>query len=269
MEEFVNIILGLLAVCVLCAVPSIIPIIIKEICRSFKKPKKTKPKEPKVVSGVNNIPSPQKTCVLEEHPELKKQIESQFNDFMTQIYIEEINKQDKKEYSECLRVCKENLPKLIGILKKITGGEALINKINNNISLFIKEFIVFCVAYKNLFYDKDGRGFFKDSKKYDFYNGAYRLCKILKLSTANNLSNTNVLNTDVDWIENRMSFYKKEICYVIYTKHALPINLLYPLFNPDKDIDESKYVTEIDPISCVMLWGMIKKIVDSIQISPF
>ena len=177
--------------------------------------------------------------------------------------IKRILNVDKIEYEACCKAAKVCLLSLIKTLKDTQGGRSLINKIQDNIALFTKEFILLCASYNDFFISIiDRKGAPLESDRYDFHNGAYRLCKILKLSMATSPDKANVEKSEVNWVENRIEFYQNEIDFIRKSKFGLPINLLYPLFNPEKEIDYTKAITEIDPVDCIMIWEVIKHAVD-------
>ena len=187
----------------------------------------------------------------------------QFEEFLKktnsiQEKVNLISVADKKDFLACNYAAKTCILQVIKALKVSLGGHLIINNIQKNGELFLREFIILCAAYNNKFCDKDGRGYFAGEHAEDFHSGAYRLCKMWKLSNCNNAERASVGYAEVENIEERLSFYQDEIRFINNSQYGLPINLFYPLFNPTKKIDPAKSITEIDPIDSVLIWGIIK-----------
>ena len=164
---------------------------------------------------------------------------------------------DTKDFSNCCRVSQHCMTLIVTALKDIQGGISIINKIGADLDSYKKEFTILIVAFNNLFSDKNGRGYYSQSDKYSFHNGAYRLCRILKMATSDT-PNVNISNEDVDKIEERIEFYKKEINYINTAQFGIPIYLLYSLFNPLEEINPANSLTDLDLFECIFLWGIIK-----------
>ena len=184
---------------------------------------------------------------------VEEQIKRQQEEIEKKGWIESI---DRLEFIACVTAAKECLPKLIGILEQVEGGQGIAKNLKKKAGLSIYEFVILCSAYNNLFIDKNGRGHFANNEnvKYDFRNGYYRLCRL-----ANSLifQKKSITHTDVDRFEQRIRYYADELDFMRKSTYALPVHILYPLFYPQEEIDYNKSVKKIDLITCVGLWKMI------------
>ena len=206
---------------------------------------------------------PQKRTTQEAIP---KEFEEMFRKAQQEVFnkkhltIEEksqrIIDEDTKDFSKICKASKDCMTIVVSVLKTIQGGQSVINKIIGNLDLYKKEFAILIASYNRLFSDKNGRGYFADTEKYNPRNGAYRLCKILRLATSAS-PNIKIEECEVDEIEERIEFYKMEIDYINTAQFGLPIHLLYALFNPQEKINPANAITEIGLLECVFLWKVI------------
>lgn len=156
---------------------------------------------------------------------------------------------DKENFFACCQAAKESVLQTIKVLQKVSGGDRLIAKIKENETLVFQEFIILSAAYNCLFFDS--------MNKYDIPDGTYRLSRMLKLSSSYG-PNIDEMESDCDMVNEKMKFYVNEIDYMNTSKFALPIHLLYLLFHPQEEVNTGKYITEVDPITCLYIWDTIK-----------
>lgn len=168
-----------------------------------------------------------------------------------QCLIEKVINRDKRDFSSCCKAANKSILLIIKTLNGMHGGDKLLCKMKKNDTLLLKEFIILCAVYNNLFLD-----YLVGNER---LSGAFRLCKLLKLASACGPSLAQVEDSEIGQVDEKMRFYRDEIEFLNTSKYGLPINLLYPLFNPCEGISDAKQVTEIDPFACMYIWQIIKE----------
>ena len=242
----------------------------------------THPKEPTQTPHKNNQPVTTDWVFNERNRAISEQRLQEINKLSLEAHLREVNKQnpythkqpiieeslqdkikclnneDKRYFLLCCQTAQNCSVQVIRTLKPMLGGHLIINRMHKNAELFMKEFIIFCASYNQLFLDNDGRGYFRGCPKEDFHNGVYRLCKMWNHSVSDGRK-TIVEKQDVLAMQERMNFYRTEIDFINKSQFGLPVNLLYPLFNPEKSIDYTKALSEIDIVDAIQIWGVIQK----------
>ena len=164
---------------------------------------------------------------------------------------------DIREFTLCRDTAKACASQIIIGLNAVGASQQFKKHITKNANAFMRELVLLVAAYNNLFFDQNCRGYRNEGYR-DFYKGAYRLCKIWKITTCKDENNIPVTKEEIIDVEQRMEFYKTELGFLRGSLFGLPINLLYPIFNPDKGLDVNKTTTEIDPIACMAIWRSIE-----------